>query len=552
MSAPSARWQDLWMPCRDGTRLISRLWSPPMGRGPWPALLMRQPYGRAIASTVTYAHPSWYAAHGFLVVVQDVRGRGDSEGDFRGFGQEAPDGADAVRWVRQLPNCNGRVGTYGFSYQGLSQLLNAAGSPDALPDCLAPAMAGLDERSHWASEGGAHWWALGLGWGLQLAAQRCARDGDAEGWQAIRACLESGHHTSQGLALLERYDPNGMALTWLRQDPAQPEGWVRHEPAQELLRKPMLLLGGWHDPHLRGVLDLYQRSRAAGGSPLLRIGAWSHLDWPGGADDLQLAFFNQHLQQPAKASASRDGCTAPIAVQARPHGPWLPLESNGPAITQPEGLRWQLNGEQLLPAQGGDGPIGNTQAQERTIVHDPWRPIPGRGGHLDPTPGPAERGDLDQRRDVACFTTEPLQAPLRLLGRPHLSLTVAADQPSFDLCVCLSQVSSNGEGQIHSVRQLCTGVARFCGTGCLESVQRQVALQPLMAELKPGDQLRLSISASAWPQIALNPGDGSPPMGGPSLRHRVISLRLELEGSQLTIAPLLEPIPCSSSQPGAN
>ena len=175
------------MPCRDGTRLISRFWSPPVGNGPWPALLMRQPYGRAIASTVTYAHPSWYAAHGFLVVVQDVRGRGDSEGDFRGFGQEAPDGADAVRWVRQLPNCNGRVGTYGFSYQGLSQLLNAAGSPDALPDCLAPAMAGLDERRHWASEGGAHWWALGLGWGLQLAAQRCARDGDAEGWQAIRA-----------------------------------------------------------------------------------------------------------------------------------------------------------------------------------------------------------------------------------------------------------------------------------------------------------------------------------------------------------------------------
>ena len=74
---------------------------------------MRQPYGRAIASTVTYAHPSWYAAHGFLVVVQDVRGRGDSEGDFNGFSQEAPDSADAVRWVRQLGACNGRVGTYG-------------------------------------------------------------------------------------------------------------------------------------------------------------------------------------------------------------------------------------------------------------------------------------------------------------------------------------------------------------------------------------------------------------------------------------------------------
>ena len=104
---------------------------------------MRQPYGRAIASTVTYAHPSWYAAHGFLVVVQDVRGRGESEGNFQGFVQEASDGADTVRWVRQLPSCNGRVGTYGFSYQGLSQLLNDAADGEGWPDCLAPAMAAL-------------------------------------------------------------------------------------------------------------------------------------------------------------------------------------------------------------------------------------------------------------------------------------------------------------------------------------------------------------------------------------------------------------------------
>ena len=56
----------------DGVVLQSRLWHPKVG-GPWPALLMRQPYGSRIASTVTYAHPAWWASHGFLVVVQDVR-----------------------------------------------------------------------------------------------------------------------------------------------------------------------------------------------------------------------------------------------------------------------------------------------------------------------------------------------------------------------------------------------------------------------------------------------------------------------------------------------
>ena len=149
----------------DGVRLRSRLWHPQRG-GPWPALVMRQPYGRSIASTVTYAHPRWWADQGYLVVVQDVRGQGDSEGHFEGFGQEAADTAETHAWVRARPECNGRLGCYGFSYQGLTQLLAPADAPP--PDCLAPAMAGLDERRHWCSEGGAHWWHLGLGWGLQL------------------------------------------------------------------------------------------------------------------------------------------------------------------------------------------------------------------------------------------------------------------------------------------------------------------------------------------------------------------------------------------------
>ncbi len=70
------------MTTRDGVRLDADLYRP-AGSGPWPVLLMRQPYGRRIANTLCYAHPSWYAAHGYLVAIQDVRGRGSSEGVFR-------------------------------------------------------------------------------------------------------------------------------------------------------------------------------------------------------------------------------------------------------------------------------------------------------------------------------------------------------------------------------------------------------------------------------------------------------------------------------------
>ena len=553
------------MDAGDGVRLLSRIWRP-AGAGPWPVLLMRQPYGRAIASTVTYAHPSWYAAQGFLVVVQDVRGRGGSEGEFHGWSQEAADGAAAVRWARRLPGSNGRLGTYGFSYQGLCQLLNDSKLSNAeqsntetsldrqaLPDCLAPAMAGLDERLHWATEGGAHWWALGLGWALQLAAEGCRRRGDDHGWRSIRQALTEGRWLEEGLELLATHDPAGMGHRWLQQDPHQPSAWRRHQPPTALLQRPMLLIGGWHDPHLRGVLDLWWRSRAAGGSPLLRIGAWSHLNWQGGVDALQLAFFRRHLGGPAggPASGSATGVeqnpAVPVAVQCVLEGLWYaartPEEQTPQGQTPPDQqpsprqqtLSWSLHSSGLAAIRSDEGELrsGDGHGSGRvTVVHDPWRPVPGRGGHLGLEAGLVLRDDLDQRADVACFTTAPLHGSLLLLGTPVLRLRLEADQPAADLCVALSRIEADGG----RVQQLCCGVRRLRR---LQGARRvAVALQPLAAQLQGGDRLRLSIAGAAWPQVAVNPGDGSLPRGGSSRTARVISLELELTEGRLQLRPL--------------
>lgn len=553
------RARDATLQLADGVRLVSRVWHPD-GEGPWPVLVMRQPYGRAIASTVTFAHPSWYAGHGFLVVVQDVRGRGGSEGDFGGFAQEAADGAATIRWARALAGSNGRVGSYGFSYQGLTQLLNTggqgsagAGDGDALPDCLAPAMCGLDERLHWASEGGAHWWALGLGWALQLAAEGCRRRGDAAGWREIRRSLQHGDFTEEGLALLERHDPSGMGLTWLRRDPAGPEGWTVHPVETALLRRPLLLIGGWHDPHLRGVLDLWQRARSAGGDPRLVIGAWSHLDWRGGLDRELLAFFRRHLQEPlprqglAEPAAPGAAAPTPIRLQCAATAAWhnlSPAAAASPSAAAAVGWSLHSTGLAAIRCEEGElrplataGPAaGGTAAGETVvIVHDPWRPVPGRGGHLGADPGPVERADLDRRGDVACFSTAPLEQALWLLGTFRLRLRVSADQPSFDLCAALSEVSPNGD----SVRQLSTGLARFGPTAAAGDAPRTLALQPLATLVAAGQRLRLSLAGAAWPQIAVNPGDGSLPAGGSGCGHRVISLTLELEDAHLGLEPLI-------------
>ncbi len=534
------RIRDATLPLADGVGLASRVWHPD-GEGPWPVLVMRQPYGRAIASTVTYAHPRWYAGHGFLVVVQDVRGRGLSEGRFDGFSQEASDGAATIRWARALEGSNGRVGTYGFSYQGLTQLLNNADDDGALPDCLAPAMCGLDERLHWASEGGAHWWALGLGWALQLAAEGCRRRGDAAGWREIRRSLQQGHFTDEGLALLERHDPSGMGLRWLRQDPADPQGWSVHTAPPALLRRPMLLIGGWHDPHLNGVLDLWLRSRAAGGNPGLVVGAWSHLDWGGGLDDELLTFFRRHLQDPASPpTPPPPEAGAPIRLQCCATGAWHGPGGANPSDPQaPAAIAWTLQSGGLAAIRWDEGelrPAGESQGGGVVVlVHDPWRPAPGRGGHLGPVPGPVERADLDRRTDVACFSTAPLEHDLWLLGTVCLQLGVSADQSSFDLCVALSEVSPDGR----SARQLTTGVARFSPGESDAPGRRSVALQPLATLVAAGQRLRLSLAAAAWPLIAVNPGDGSLPAGGSGPDHRVITLTFELGDSRLSLEPLI-------------
>ena len=509
----------------DGTKLISDLWQP-AGRGPWPALLMRQPYGRRIASTVTLAHPSWWAAQGFLVVVQDVRGQGDSEGLFYGFDQEAADGAETLRWVRSLPQCNGRLGAYGFSYQGLTQLVGLDGSTP--PDCMAPAMTGLNERDHWSCEGGAHWWHLGLGWGLQLAALKARRDGDQDAWLAIRQSLESGSYLRDGPKLLASSDPDGMAWRWFRQDPQQDAAWTQHSCSPAWLQRPMLLIGGWWDPHLLGILDLWQRSREAGGEPELHIGPATHLQWWPEAQHLLLDFFDRHLKglgsspagdSPQLWNLTRTQWETPTVESAfaRSSQSWN-LIADGLACLDPDhGL--------LDPDRPGEGGV--------CLVHDPWRPVPAVGGHLSPSAGAADRRDIDCRGDVVCFTSKGLHESLTLEGQPMLMLQASADQPGFDLCVALSRLPGNSV----AVEQLSTGVLRVCGETAKARLSYKIRLHPLLATLDPGDRLRLSIAGAAWPAIGINPGDPVIPCGAPSSEHRVISMTLHLAGSQLKLIP---------------
>ena len=521
----SIRYRDEDLRLKDGTLLKSRIWLPP-GKGPWPVLLMRQPYRREIASTVTYAHPSWWASNDYLVVIQDVRGQGESEGEFSGFNQEALDTSETHNWVREFPECNGLLGTYGFSYQGFTQLIAEEGTPP--PDCMIPAMTGLSEKEHWSCEGGAYWWHLGIGWGLQLAAQKVQRKKDWVAWQEIRESLESKKYLFNGLELLKKYDPDGMAHKWLKLSHSNNLCWESYEPLDSWLKKPLLLIGGWWDPHLTGILDIFEKARNAGGDPKLMIGPATHLQWWEGAQNTQLQFFDTHLKQRQKK------CLFPQVNL------WNLTTKNWENSNQEETPTWSLQSKGLASISQLEGSlIPNSDFKEDgevNLVHDPWRPVPSIGGHLSDSPGEANRFNIDLRPDVAVFTTPPISKVLRLEGIPILYLETKSDRESFDLFVSLSIIPSDFK---NISTQLSTGVIRV--SNCDKDIKsdRKISLQPILCTFKEGDRLRISISGSGWPAIGINPGQSKYLCEGPSPHCLVTTISLLLSNSKLKFESLI-------------
>lgn len=511
----------------------------PIGSGPFPVLLMRQPYGRAIASTVVYAHPTWYASHGYIVVIQDVRGRGTSGGEFDLFRHEADDGYATVQWAANLPQSSGAVGMYGFSYQGMTQLYAAAKQPPALR-AIAPAMVGYDLYADWAYENGALPLQIGLGWALQLAAETARLKQDAIGYQTLRQAAQTlplGDAVPARPQVLKTYAADSFFHQWL--DHPQPDNyWRSLQPNLTAVDLPMLHIGGWYDPYLRGDLRLYQQMVSQGGAPqALWIGPWGHLPWSRqvGAvdfgpeadspiDRLQIRWFDRFLKDsPAETEAQ-----PPIQLFVMGVNQWQGRDR----WPSPPGQPFYLSSSGLAGMRQDDGLLSphlfQLQAQpasptEDVIVHDPWRPVPSLGGHCGLPAGPFDRRAIDSRSDVLTYTTAILPAGLRLVGTAIATLYCQADAPSFDLSLVLSEVHSDGR-----VINLTQGQGRVDSSDGSNPGPQGVTLplQPTACAIAPGHRLRLSVAASCFPAYAVNSGTGARPGDCAQIDHQIITVTL--------------------------
>jgi putative CocE/NonD family hydrolase len=531
----------LSMSTRDGVRLDADVYRP-VGRGTFPVLLMRQPYGRKIASTVVYAHPHWYARQGYIVVIQDVRGSGTSQGSFRLFENERSDGADALGWAAALEGGNGRVGMYGFSYQAATQLLALAGALDAggpRPAALCPAMMGWDVYSDWAYEGGAFCLAGGLSWALQMGAERARLAGDIAAFTALRAAarnLPLNEERTAWPAVLEHYGHFTHYADWIG-NPRPGGYWDRISPRDALAGRtgdvPMLHVGGWFDQMLEGTLGAFRALAGSRAAQRLIVGPWGHIPWGRRAgfvdfgaeasspiDAEQLRWFDRFLKD-------RDnGVERDLAVRLFDTGAkaWRDV----PAWPEPAMQAWYLSSSGLAAARTEDGhldPECPTQASVDLVVHDPWRPVPSLGGHDGQPSGPQDRSALDGRTDVACYTSAPLTAPQRLAGSVHAEIHVDADAPSHDLCAVLSHVTP--DGRAITLTQGYLRVADASAPG-----PRRVSMRALCATLPAGTALRLSLQPSSFPAFIVNPGTGVGAAEASPFDSRIITLALHGGGAR--------------------
>ncbi len=513
----------------DGTVLRSDHYLPP-GGGPAPALLVRQPYGKDIATTVVYAHPVWFARHGYVVVVQDVRGRGASGGDFYPFVNEERDGHETIEWLARRAECNGRVGMYGFSYQGVTQLLAAARRPAALR-CIAPWMTAGDLHGGWFYQHGMLRLASTVGWATQMLRGDAHRMGLEEPARALDAAWASpGAHLHAapyaGIAHLVAEGLPGYFADWVRHDEPGPY-WERQDISGrwDALDVPALHLVGWHDLYLHGGMQLFEEmSRARGGAGRdqhLVAGPWVHIPWGSQAgevdhgpeamldtDGLLLRWFDHWLKD-AGTFAGEPAARLFAMGENRWHalGAW---PGRGGERVQ----RWHLRGGGRANGLRGDGRLETEPAVAEeprdTYVNDPDVPVMAPGGPLA-LQGCFNQARLEQGNNVLVYTSAPMTRRVHVCGTPRAVVHVQSSVGDCDMVVKLVRVQADGRAWNFSVGGARSSWLFGAGGHRADVVNEWVFdLEPTSCVLGVGERLRVEVASSAFPLFDRNPGSGVP------------------------------------------
>jgi uncharacterized protein len=499
------------IPLRDGITLSADLTLPESL--PAPAVVLRTPYGKT--SERQSQRGAVFAKAGYVLVLADVRGRGDSDGVFQPNRNDGPDGAEVIAWVAAQEWCTGDVATYGASYSGRIQWLTALQQPPALRAmvCLVPPSdpfveipAGLPTPMH-------------INW-HRFTDGRMPQFRDDVDWMAVY----------RHRPLLTMDEAAGFVSPNWREELRHrtlDEWWepVRYQHRISEIDVPVLHISGWYDDEQIGTPANFARMAAAGraGQRLL-MGPWGHavnttrvlgeVDFgPHALIDLDayvLAFLDEHIR-----GIRPDPPPAPVRIFVMGANEWRDAGTWPPSGATSATFHFSSNGR--ANSRFGDGrllpsPVTAEQPPDEW-THDPDRPVPFiTDASSSQIGGPDDYLGIESRGDVLIFTSDPMPEPLEIIGAVKVIAHVDTSAADTDIMAKLVDVHPDGFAQ-----RLCDGMVRLRYRGGFggerpvtpgEVYEVEIPMWDTCVRLPAGHRLRVEIASSAFPKYDVNLGTG--------------------------------------------
>jgi putative CocE/NonD family hydrolase len=565
--------RDVEATMRDGTVLRANVYRPET-QEPLPVLMTRLPYGKDLPLGTALLEPVKAAAAGYIVVVQDTRGRYRSGGEWTPWVNEFEDGYDTVEWAAGLPGSSGDVAMYGGSYFGETQWQAAVMQPPHLR-ALFPQITWTNYLNGTFRRGGALEWGVLASWHpISLLADSVVRSsaGDLAQLRAMlpRAVglidsLPQGRYDVLPLRDFARDEPELRelmpALFDQLEQPLDGELFRRLDVSRRFddVRVPTYHLGGWNDLFLGETLKNYaemRRRREQAGPTRLLIAPWAHavmtgvigqrdygvassgilINYMGDLTDVQLRWFDAVVKHKPNGLLDED----PVLLFVMGENRWrsfadwpipganellLYLESAGSANTRTGNGRLA----QVVPPT--DNPADRYD-------YDPAHPVPTTGGQhllhgLYPR-GAVDQASIEERPDVLCYSTPALGEDLTVIGPVTLRLYAASSAVDTDFVARLVDVFPDGRAY-----NLTDGIIR---ASCRDvDFSRPEATAPSLIEpgrayaydidlwatantFKRGHRVRLEITSSNFPRWDrnLNTGESGVNSFRTSIAHQTI------------------------------
>ena len=522
--------QSVKVKMRDGVVLAADIYRP-ISDEKFPVLLERTPYNRADEAAMA----NELASHGYVVVLQDTRGRYESGGDFYPFRNEGSDGYDTVEWAAQLDRSNGKVGMFGGSYVGATQMLAAMGVPPHLV-AIFPYVTASEYYEGWTYQSGVLMQWFTSSWTSGLAVDTLRRQ--AENSLSPKEWVKE--------LPLERYPilktPESPAFVpyfreWLmhERDDAFWQKWRVSDHYGEMTVMG-LHAGGWHDLFLKGSIKNFTGLQQEAKTPATRkeqrliIGPWAHAPTSpeGKVGDVvfgksavmdstatALKWFDYSL----KGINNEYSSAAPVRLFIMGENVWRDEQEFPLARTRY--TKYYLHSTSRANGISGNGELTQTLStveRKEEFDYDPMNPVPTIGGRLccgrALPPGPADQRPNETRSDVLVFSTAPLEKDVEATGFVTVELYASTSAIDTDFTALLVDVEPNG-------------YARFLTDGIVRARYRNGTAKP--AEVVPGQvykytidlwatgnvfkaghRIRLYVSSSNFPRFGRNLNLGEP------------------------------------------